>query len=297
MSRMKVLISGAQGQLGQCLLDRVDTSLMEVIAVDREHLDITSRSHVLDFCEQNKPDLIINAAAYTAVDKAEDETELAYRVNTEGPRHLAEASSVLNIPLIHVSTDYVFDGRAIQAYKPGANTSPQSIYGDSKLAGEQVVSELNPKHVIIRTAWVFSEYGHNFVKTMLRLGSERDSLSVVADQYGCPTYAGDLADAILNIALYLKGQTTNTSLFGIHHFCGDEATSWHGFARVIFQEAFEQGFLATKPALNAISTSAYPTPAQRPEYSVLDCCSFPVSNVNRDWKVSLRSVISELQKR
>ena len=162
------------------------------------------------------------------------------------------------------------------------------------MAGEKVVALSTSKHIIIRTAWVFSEYGNNFVKTMLRLGRERDSLSIVADQYGCPTYAGDLADAILKLALDIERDCL-WDKYGIYHFCGDEATSWHGFARAVFTEACEQGLLVNMPKIAPMATEAYPTPAKRPEYSVLDCSGLPIDNPHRNWQVSLAHVIQKFK--
>ena len=293
---MKILVTGSNGQLGRCLQDRLIEYPFEVLALDHEDLDISVSSEVIRFCKAHDPDLIINAAAYTAVDKAEREPEQAAAVNAGGPKNLAEVCRMLDIPLIHISTDYVFDGAAIQPYKPNDEPSPESVYGETKLEGEKAVISAVQKHIIIRTAWVFSEYGHNFLKTMLRLGQERDSLSVVADQYGCPTYAGDLAGAILKIASQLS-EDEKWPHYGVYHFCGEEATSWHGFARTVFKEAFSLGILSKIPKLKAISTDEYPTAAVRPKYSVLNCNDFPTRIENRNWQKSLRLVIQKIGNR
>ncbi|WP_342752121.1 dTDP-4-dehydrorhamnose reductase [Vibrio sp. JC009] len=290
---MKLLIVGANGQLGRCLQDRVQSKKYECLATDVDQLDITDTSSVMSLVTESMPDIIINAAAYTAVDKAETESELAYAVNSDGPKNLAEAAKSRDIPLIHISTDYVFDGKSTSPYKCDALTNPQGVYGESKLAGERSVIDTTSQHIIIRTAWVFSEYGNNFVKTMIRLATERDEVGVVADQYGCPTYAGDLADVVLK-AVDEYFASSNFSKYGVYHFCGSEATSWHGFARAIFSQAESLSVINKQPKLKAIKTEDYPTPARRPEYSVLDCSAIDSCwLVNRDWQRSLFKVLKQ----
>ncbi|MGF1737305.1 dTDP-4-dehydrorhamnose reductase [Photobacterium satsumensis] len=288
---MKVLVTGANGQLGRCLQDRIVYFGFDGIFTDYEQLDITNFDTVNQFAEQYRPDVIINAAAYTAVDKAESEYDIAYAVNAKGPHNLALVASNMNIPLLHVSTDYVFDGNATTPYLPGSLTSPKSVYGETKLAGEELVAEANSKHVIVRTAWVFSEYGNNFVNTMLRLSKERDEIKVVADQYGCPTYAGDLANALLLIVQELERSNTYIQ-YGVFHYCGDLPTSWHGFTSAIVDEAYTQNIIESKPIVSPISSSEYPTPAKRPYYSVLCCDDFPVK-VERNWRSSLKHVVEK----
>ncbi|MGR5146642.1 dTDP-4-dehydrorhamnose reductase [Photobacterium alginatilyticum] len=288
---MKVLVTGANGQLGRCLQDRIAHFGFDGIFTDLEQLDIAHLDSVEQFIEQCRPDVVINAAAYTAVDKAESEYDIAYAVNAKGPHNLALVTSNLNIPLVHVSTDYVFDGNATTPYLSSSLTSPQSVYGETKFAGEKLVAAANDKHVIVRTAWVFSEYGKNFVKTMLRLGKERDEIKVVADQYGCPTYAGDLANALLLIVRELVKDKPYTK-YGTFHHCGDLPTSWHGFTAAIVDEAYTQKILDTKPLVTPIPSSDYPTPAKRPFYSVLDCDDFPVE-VERNWRSSLKHVVEK----
>ncbi|WP_067216966.1 dTDP-4-dehydrorhamnose reductase [Marinomonas gallaica] len=268
---MRILLTGKNGQLGRCFQDVCTSSKHELIGYGSDELDISQTGQVLSVVAEAKPDIIVNAAAYTAVDKAEDESDKAYAVNELGVKNLAQAAQRLGIPVIHVSTDYVFDGYSVEPYKPSDPTAPQGVYGASKLAGEKRLAQICTQYIVLRTAWVFSEYGNNFVKTMIRLANQRDSLSVVADQYGCPTYAGDLAQAILQLCD--QYQQTGELAWGTHHYCGDLPTSWHGFARTIFAKAEQVGLIQSKPQLTAISSAQYPTPAKRPEYSVLECSS------------------------
>ncbi|NLS13519.1 dTDP-4-dehydrorhamnose reductase [Vibrio sp. SM6] len=290
---MKVLLTGANGQLGRCLQDRAEQERVTFIATDRQELDITSETAVAELVLKEQPQLIINAAAYTAVDKAESEYETALAVNANGPVNLAKAAAVAGIPLLHVSTDYVFDGNGTEPYLPEQQTSPLGVYGETKWAGEKMVRQQLDKHVIVRTAWVVSEYGNNFAKTILRLGKERDELSVIADQYGCPTYAGDLADALLVV---VKGISAGRQEWGTFHHCGDQPTSWHGFARAILAEAKTQGKIESMPKLYAIKTEDYPLPAPRPTYSVMDCNSMlSIWGVGpSNWRNSLKTIIAKL---
>ena len=283
---MKVLLTGANGQLGRCIQDRAPEGI-ELIALTRAELDITDQANVMALCEKLKPDFIINAAAYTAVDKAESNPAAVGAINLTGSENLAYAAAKLDIPIIHVSTDYVFDGTAITPYIPSCPTNPQSVYGQTKLDGENSIKAITSKHVIIRTAWVFSEYGNNFVKTMLRLGAERDELGIVADQIGCPTYAGDLAQCIFNFITLIKNNTK--TVFGIYHFCGDEQVSWYEFANAIFDEAKTKKVIVNKPLLKKLTTSEYPTPAKRPKYSVMKDTSPHVSF--SDWRTALKNII------
>ncbi|HCK02687.1 MAG TPA: dTDP-4-dehydrorhamnose reductase [Serratia grimesii] len=260
---MKILLTGSKGQLGSCFQDRLPTG-WDVWATDSDMLDITNLDSVKKAVEQYKPDVIVNAAAYTAVDKAESEVDLAVLVNEIGPRNLAEAANIIGARLVHVSTDYVFDGRTSEPYLEIDATNPLGIYGKTKLDGEIAVTKAQSEAIIIRTAWVFSEYGNNFLKTMLRLSKERDVLNIVSDQRGCPTYAGDIAHAI--IALLKKNSDG-----GIYHFTGSCETSWSDFAISIFSEAGKSGLLTSLPTVKPISTDMYPVKAQRPQYSVLNC--------------------------
>jgi len=273
MSDMHLLVTGANGQLGQCLADQLKAQGIAHTLLSRQEADIND-TVVLEKIIANKGiTVIINAAAYTAVDKAESEPELARRVNEEGPAALAKLCSRFDIPLLHVSTDYVFDGNSQTPYTEADQTNPTGIYGQTKLNGEIAVQRNCPKHIILRTAWVFSEYGNNFMKTMLRLAKERDTLGVVADQIGCPTYAGDIAKTLISIArqIHIAEHNNNGTQahYGVYHYAGNEAVSWHGFATTIFEAAFQSGAINAIPTVNAISTEAYPTPAKRPAYSVL----------------------------
>jgi dTDP-4-dehydrorhamnose reductase len=215
--------------------------------------------------EAARPTAIVIAAAYTAVDKAESEPELAWRVNAEAPAEIARAAAALDVPLVHVSTDYVFNGAKPEPYVESDPVAPLNVYGRSKLGGELAVAAIAQRYWILRTSWVFSEHGHNFVKTMLRLGRERDRLSVVNDQLGRPTYAGDLAAVIDK----LLASSPGTVPHGLHHVGGGASTTWHGFANAIFAAALERGLITRSPEVAGIPTSGYPTPARRPLSSVL----------------------------
>ncbi|WP_419810556.1 dTDP-4-dehydrorhamnose reductase [Bacterioplanoides sp.] len=290
---MKVLLTGASGQLGSHLREVLPVNGHELLAMDSASLDISSREQVLT-CASDCPDVIVNAAAYTAVDKAESDVDKAFAVNEVGVRHLVELAKLLNIPLINVSTDYVFDGRASVPYVEDYPVSPLGVYGNSKRAGEALLESSDVLFVNIRTSWVFSEYGNNFLKTMLRLGCERDSLSVVSDQIGCPTYAGDLAVAINNILFYYSKNKTLTS--GHFHYCGDQQTSWFGFAEYIFSIAKSNRVISMSPQLSPIVTKEYPTPAIRPLYSVLNTQKIRSTYgcIPSDWKSAANKVIARL---
>ncbi|MBG6244351.1 dTDP-4-dehydrorhamnose reductase [Candidatus Symbiopectobacterium sp. 'North America'] len=258
---MKVLLAGSNGQLGRCFQDRLPFG-WQILATDSTELDITDLAQVTATVSAFKPNAIVNSAAYTAVDKAESEVAVAERINAVGPANLASVATQHGIRLVHVSTDYVFDGNTNTPYTEESVTNPLSVYGITKLVGERAVSAAAPDAIIVRTAWVFSEYGNNFVKTMLRLGKERDALSIVDDQRGCPTYAGDLAQAI--IALLQQNAAG-----GIYHYAGDKEVSWFEFAQAIFSVAVQKAVLSKAPTLTPITTAQYPTPAHRPAYSTL----------------------------
>jgi len=285
---MRVLLTGAAGQLGRCFQERLPES-WQLMATTSEQLDITDNAAVCSAIEQFQPQVIINAAAYTAVDKAESEPEKAHTINADAVGYLAAAAAKLGIPFVHVSTDYVFSGAASQPYQENASCSPQSVYGHSKLAGENIAFSVNPQTIVIRTAWVFSEHGNNFVKTMLRLGEQRDSLSIVDDQRGCPTYAGDIADAIIKL---LKRPVITP---GIYNYCGDEHVSWFEFARTVFTMANKTGLYSASPALLPITTAEFPTAASRPKYSVL--CTDKIESLNimpSRWASQLETVLLKL---
>ncbi|WP_110456310.1 dTDP-4-dehydrorhamnose reductase [Shewanella algidipiscicola] len=266
---MKILVTGCNGQVGRSLTRLLaQRDAMVVIAADRDTLDITDNSAVAAFILANAPDIIINAAAYTAVDKAEDEVELAFAINSDGPKFIALAAQQIGATLLHISTDYVFAGDKQGLYQESDSPAPQSVYGESKLAGERAVMQLCDKHIIMRTAWVFSEHGNNFVKTMLRLADMRDSLSIVGDQFGGPTYAGDIASALLTIADAIA--TQEPIEYGVYHYSGLPHVSWYEFADAIFDIAVNESLISNKPKLTPIPTQEYPTPAKRPVNSMLD---------------------------
>lgn len=286
---MRILVTGCNGQVGHCLTKllskREDVTLL---AVDKHELDITHQSSVQNAIKNFQPNVIINAAAYTAVDKAEEDVELAYAINRDGSKFLAEAAQEIGAAVLHISTDYVFEGNKDEEYQEVDITNPQGVYGASKLAGEQAVIEACDKHIILRTAWVFAEHGSNFVKTMLRLGETRNELSIVGDQFGGPTYAGDIASVLVKIADKI---TSNESVeYGVYHYSGLPHVSWYEFAEAIFDEAADKG--AIKPFLSSISTSQYPTPAKRPSNSRLSTSKIKRAfNVDAsDWKAALTKI-------
>lgn len=270
---MKVLITGSHGQVGSCLVKQLKTfPNAEILAVDRNELDITSQFDVIKTVNEFKPHIIINAAAHTAVDKAETEIDLSYAINRDGPLYLAQAAENVGAALLHISTDYVFSGDKDGIYIETDTVDPQGVYGKSKLAGEQVVLDNCSQTIILRTAWVFGEEGNNFVKSMLRLAHQRDELGIVADQFGGPTYAGDIAAALITIAKTIMddGSDFEPSKYGIYHYSGLPHTSWYGFAQTIFDKAVEQKVLDKAPIVNGIKTEDYPTPAKRPANSKLN---------------------------
>ncbi|AZI70167.1 dTDP-4-dehydrorhamnose reductase [Cloacibacterium normanense] len=282
----KILVTGANGQLGQCL-QKISSQFeeFEFIFTDSETLDITNKEEVNDFFWQNAPDFCINAAAYTAVDLAETDIEKAFLVNADGTENLAEACAENNAQFIHVSTDYVFDGENNLAYTEEDFTNPLGVYGASKLAGDELALEVNPCSVILRTSWVYSEFGKNFVKTMLNLFATKDELNIVADQFGQPTNANDLAEAIMKI---IKSEKITP---GIFNFSNLGRISWFDFAEKIAELS------EAKIKLNAIETSQYPTPAKRPKNSVLDLdkISKTYGIQLKPWEESLEGCVQILQ--
>ena len=265
---MRIIVTGAQGQVGWELNRRATLLGHDVLAWDVAELDITDAAAVDRALDASSADVAINAAAYTAVDKAEQEPELAFAVNREGPAHLAAACARTHIPLLHISTDYVFDGRKTGPYTEDNPVAPLGVYGQSKLEGDEAVRRLLSRHLILRVSWVFGAHGHNFVKTMLRLARDREELRVVADQHGCPTYAGDIADVLLELAGRLAEIDARDN-WGTYHYCGAPATTWHGFASAIVEQARIHEPLEVR-AVTPIDTIDYPTPAARPANSVLD---------------------------
>ena len=292
---MRLLITGGNGQVGYCLTKRLsEFDNATVLSPDKEELDITNQDAVKSIVQAFKPTIIINAAAHTAVDRAEEEVELSYAINRDGPKFLAEAAQEVDAAILHISTDYVFEGNKDGEYCENDITNPQGVYGASKLAGEREVARVCEKHIILRTAWVFGETGNNFVKTMLRLGLNKDSLSIVGDQLGGPTYAGDIADALIQIAEQIaNGESVD---YGVYHYSGLPHVSWFEFADVIFDAAIDKGLLDKKPNLTSITTAQYPTPAKRPSNSrmstkkVNDTFSIEAS----DWKVAVTKILPYL---
>lgn len=291
---MKIVVCGADGQLGLCLRDAFAATSAEVFFYNRQALDITDFAAVEQTLATVKPEIVINAAAYTAVDKAESDIAQAYLVNETGPENLAKVTNTLGVALVHISTDYVFDGISSQPYKPNDKTSPISVYGKSKLAGELAIQAYNSKHIIIRTSWVFSEYGNNFVKTMLRLFREREVVSVVADQTGSPTYAGDLADGVISVCSTLAG--SNFEAWGIFHFSSNSRTTWFDFASNIKNKLQETGQELKIIQIVPISTSDYPVAAARPKFSLLDCTDFSskFGYAFRSYDVALERVLEKI---
>ncbi|HXK18159.1 MAG TPA: dTDP-4-dehydrorhamnose reductase [Polyangiaceae bacterium] len=286
---MRVTIIGTSGQLATELRRRRWSPGLQQL--DVEKVDVADATALRSLLDRQRPELILNASAYTAVDRAETERERAFAVNEAGPRHLAEWCAEHGAILIHVSSDYVFDGQKAGPYVESDPTGPVSVYGESKLAGEEAIRRALPRHTILRTSWVFSAHGQNFVKTMLRLARERDELKVVADQHGRPTAAADLADAMLRVA---ERAQAGSAQFGTFHFASAESTSWHGFAQAIVTE--QAAFTQREPRVTAIGTADYPLPAKRPQNSVLETAEFTRSFglTPRSWRDGLREVVREL---
>lgn len=282
---MRILLFGANGQVGH-ELRRSLAPLGEIIATTRSgRFDDGDACEIADFevpealpvlIERIAPSLVVNAAAYTAVDKAEADREAAFRANAEAPSRIAESCARMAIPLVHYSTDYVFDGTGARPYREDDPTSPLGVYGESKLAGEQGIRASGASHMILRTAWVYAAHGKNFLRTMLRLGAERDTLGVVADQIGTPTSAGLIADVTATLVPRIGPAS------GTWHLTASGETSWHGFAEAIFAGGVARGLLSRAPQVNAIATAEYPTPARRPAYSRLD-----TSRLQSDFGVEL----------
>jgi dTDP-4-dehydrorhamnose reductase len=290
---MKIAVIGSEGQIAHSLRILGLARGLYVFSAGRPEVDLTRPQTVGEFLDRVEPDLVVNAAAYTAVDKAENDSEQAFLVNATGAGEVARLCSQINRPLVHISTDFVFDGSSRTPYVETDAVLPLSVYGASKAAGEVAVRRALVQNIIIRTAWVYGAHGGNFVKTMLRLGAERPELGVVDDQRGSPTSAADIADAILQIAPRLVANQ-EPSLWGTYHLTGARETTWHGFAAEIFRHASVRG--AIVPRLKAITTADYPTTARRPAYSVLDNAKF-VSTFGfglPDWRASLAGCIGEL---
>ena len=285
---MKVLISGAGGQVGRMLRATCPAGI-ELVACAHADLDIGDAGAVRERLERERPDAIINAAAYTAVDKAESEPQQARRINSEGPGHLATLARESGARLVHLSTDFVFDGRASSPYRPEASTHPLGVYGTTKRDGEQAVLEALPdRSVIVRTAWVYAAEGANFMRTMLRLMGERGAVRVVADQVGTPTAARPLAEVLWQVV-------ARPEIGGIHHWSDAGVASWYDFAVAIAEEGAALGLLPSTVTVTPIATEDYPTPARRPAYSVLDKRSLTALGlVPAHWRQRLRETLKAL---
>lgn len=292
---MRIAVTGRTGQVVTALLERGEAAGHEVIALGRPELDLADTSSVLNALQAIAPDIIVSAAAYTAVDKAETEADLAYAVNGVGALAVAEAAKSFGVPLVHLSTDYVFDGALDRPYAEGDPTGPTGVYGASKLAGEEAVLQAYPQgSAVLRVAWVYSPFGNNFVKTMLRVAGTRDEVSVVADQVGNPTSAFDIADGILKIAINLDA-SSDPAFRGVFHMTGAGEASWADFAEEIF--VVSAALDGPSAGVRRITTAEYPTPASRPANSRLDCALLArVHGVTLPaWRQSLKTVVARLQ--
>lgn len=288
-----VLVFGGEGQIGRALTEAAAPDDWRVVALGHVDSDITDPGAVEQAIASHRPTFVINAAAYTAVDKSEDERDICFRVNRDGSGVIARASAAAKVPLLHLSSDYVFDGTKPGPWNEDDVPQPLGVYGASKAAGEDLVRENHPQHVIVRTSWVFGVHGGNFVKTMLHLAETRDELRIVADQHGKPTYAGDIARALLGIAVRIRTKPPQRP-FGTFHFAGKRATTWFGFAESIFDEAARRG--ARMPQVTPIGTAQYPTAARRPANSVLDCSRIEsvYGIVPRPWAEGLTATLDGL---
>lgn len=276
----KILVTGGNGQLAQCLKDVVkNNDELDVNFQDLPELDITNKQQLVSYFLKNELDYCINCAAYTAVDLAEEQSDLAYAVNADGLKNLAEACKKHQVKLLHISTDFVFDGKKQTPYIETDMPNPLGVYGKSKWQGERNIQEIMEDYFILRTSWLYSEYGNNFMKTMLKLSETRDEINVVSDQIGSPTYAGDLAEVLIKIVL---SSSTN---YGLYHFSNSGAISWYDFAVEIFTQ------FGKKIEVKPIKTEDYPTAAKRPKFSVLDTTKIE-NNFDctlKDWQGSLKT--------
>lgn len=280
MPKLKIVITGANGQLGRELTEWT-TDTADIIGFGRNGLDITSLAACRNIFTLHRPDVVIHCAAYTAVDKAESEPDEAFRVNAAATRNVAVAAREVGAKLCYISTDYVFDGTGSTPYNEYDQTNPQTVYGKSKLAGEQAVQTLHDRYYIVRTSWVFGKYGNNFVKTMLKIAGERDQLKVVADQLGSPTYTYDLTAFLLELV--------NTDYYGIYHASNSGVCSWYEFAKAIFEDS------GVNIQVEPCTTSEFPRPAPRPAYSVMEHSAIRSNGLNvlRPWREALRHYLKD----
>lgn len=301
----KILLTGVNGQVGHALNHALTQSplFVNVVGLDRAQLDLTDADAIRRAVDTFKPDLIINPAAYTAVDKAESESELAYAINAEAPKVLAEEAARIGAHLIHFSTDYVYSGSKVTPYVESDKTGPLSVYGKSKLMGEEAIRAAGLPHLIFRTSWVYGAYGNNFLKTVIRLARERDALRIVADQTGAPTSSRSIADALVNV-LAKTNADADDEIYGTYHLVNAGKTTWHGFATAIVEEYLQMQqrkgwpvLKVTPAAIQAITTQEYPTPAVRPANSSLDCGKLARDFSVRlpEWRDALTTEMKELQ--
>jgi dTDP-4-dehydrorhamnose reductase len=293
---VKVLVTGTEGQVVTALRHRcAKRDDIELVTLGRPELDLEKPQNIAETIAAHRPDLVVSAAAWTAVDLAEDEPERAMRANGEGAGQVARGAALVGAPVIHLSTDYVYDGSKPSAWTEDDAVNPLSVYGQSKLAGERRVIKENPRHVILRTAWVYSPFGRNFVKTMLQLAQAREELTIVDDQYGCPTSAFDLADGILAAAQKLSGPSTvDANAWGVYHLAGTGTATWCDLAREIFRQGNALGLSSAR--VKPVGTEAFPTKAVRPKNSRLDCAKFEATFGYRcpPWFVSLEECLNEI---
>ena len=292
---MKFLIIGSKGQLGSELVRECKRNDFSFLALDLPEFNITDTSQVKKTLADFKPSIVINASAYTNVDKAETDLEIAFSVNSDGPVNLAASCDKNRIPIIHISTDYVFDGSKGQPYTESDPVSPIGVYGKSKEQGESKLRSILKQHIILRTSWLYGAYGNNFVKTMLRLGIENEIIQVVSDQYGCPTCAADLAEAVVDISKQII--QSSKIAWGTYHYCGSGITTWHKFAKAIFEIASQyQNYKVS--SVEAITTAQYPTRTKRPAYSALDCGLIKkhFGITQKPWQGSLEKTIARILK-
>lgn len=293
---MRVLVAGRSGQVATALTELAGTDDAEIVALGRPDLDITDADAVRRAVERERPDIVVNAAAYTAVDNAETDEVAAQALNCDGPRHLAEAAASADLPIIHISTDYVFAGDAAHPYRETDPTGPATTYGRTKLAGEAAVAAANPDHVTLRTAWVHSAHGKNFVRTMLRLAETRDEVSVVGDQHGTPTYAPDIAEGITTVARHALERRGENGWRGVHHMVSAGETTWAGLAEAVFDASARHGGPSAR--VTAITTAEYPTPAPRPANSRLATRRFrdTFGHSLPDWRDGVERCVARLLK-
>ncbi|MBB3936753.1 dTDP-4-dehydrorhamnose reductase [Aureimonas phyllosphaerae] len=290
---MRIVVTGRQGQVVSALLERGPAAGVDIVALGRPDLDLADAASIRAAVSAARPDAIVSAAAYTAVDKAESEPDLAFAVNAEGPAALAAVAAELDVPIVHLSTDYVFSGEKTDPYVESDPTGPVSVYGRSKLEGERRIAQAQPNHAILRTAWVYSPFGANFLKTMLRLGETRDAVNVVADQHGTPTSALDIADAVIAVARRLAADP-DPNLRGTFHLTGSGEATWADFAETIFAE--REARTGKRVTVGRIGTADYPTPARRPANSRLsgEKLGRVYGLVLPDWRVSTKAVLDRL---